>query len=68
MRYTVRLFTVRPDAPASPPVPSPDRAVEAADADAAIAAASAALLAEGLRVRAISHGPGGLVAYVEERS
>jgi hypothetical protein len=66
--HPLRVFIV----PASPAVgaPQPGRArvVLAPTVDAARAAAREQLEADGYRVRALSVGPAGLVAYVEERA
>jgi hypothetical protein len=48
------------------PTPTTPFKVVATDHDAAREAAHAELAARGLRVRALSFGPNGLVAYVEE--
>jgi hypothetical protein len=50
------------------PTPAADFTVEAPSLDGARAAARRSLEVEGYRVRSLSVGPTGLVAYVEERA
>lgn len=49
------------------PLPAQPRTVEAPSVDGLRDSAHAVLTADGLRVRSLSFGPGGLVAYVEPR-
>ena len=66
MKRTVKVFVIPPDrAPGGPPEPAREIAVEAASVDGLRAAARAQLASEGHRVRSLSFGPRGLVAYVE---
>jgi hypothetical protein len=52
----------------SPPGPPTERQLEAKDEDALFRAARQQLVEEGYRIRALSFGSRGLVAYVEERA
>lgn len=65
MRTQVELFIVAKDRPADPPGAPLRREVEAATRDGLRDALRLELEAEGYRVRAISFGPQGLVAYAE---
>ena len=68
MKRTVQVFVIPASrAPEGPPDPPREIEVEAADVDALAVSARKLLEAEGLRVRAVSFAPGGLVAYAEER-
>jgi hypothetical protein len=49
----------------APPEPGPDVELEAASDDALLAAAHEAIANRGLRARAVSFTPTGLVAYAE---
>lgn len=67
MRRTLKLFVIPSGKPAgSPPEPRPDVELEAASDDALLAAAHAELATRGLRARAVSFTPTGLVAYAED--
>jgi hypothetical protein len=63
------LFVVPPatDKGASPPGPPSERTIEARTDDGLLEVAREQLAAEGYRLRSLSFGPTGLVAYVEER-
>ena len=66
MQRTVKVFVIPPDrTPGGPPEPARHMVVEARSTDALREATLATLTAEGFRVRSISFGPKGLVAYVE---
>jgi len=66
VEHQVLVFVV-PRAPmGAAPTPTAPLTVVAADHDAAREAARAELAARGQRIRALSFGPKGLVAYVEE--
>ena len=66
MKRTVKVFVIPPDrVPGGPPAPAREVVVEAASVDGLRAAAHAQLAKDGHRVRSISFGPKGLVAYVE---
>ena len=66
MQRTVKVFVIPPDrAPGGPPEPARQMVVEARSVDALRDAARAKLADEGFRVRSLSFGPKGLVAYVE---
>lgn len=66
MRRTLKLFVIPAGKPAgSPPEPGPDIELEAANDDAFLGAAHEAIAKRGLRARAVSFTPIGLVAYAE---
>lgn len=66
MRRTLKLFVIPTGKPAgAPPEPEPDVDLEAASDDALLVAAHDAIAKRGLRVRAVSFTPTGLVAYAE---
>ena len=66
MQRTMKVFVIPPDRPpGGPPEPARQMVVEARSTDALRDAARAKLAGEGLRVRSLSFGPKGLVAYVE---
>ncbi len=66
MQRTVKVFVIPPDrAPGGPPEAARQMAVEARTIDGLREAARTKLAAEGFRVRSLSLGPKGLVAYVE---
>ncbi|MCP4678725.1 MAG: hypothetical protein GY854_25090 [Deltaproteobacteria bacterium] len=64
---TVQVFVIsRASAPAGPPSPAGTIEIEATSKDGFLTAARSALEADGLRLRALSFSPTGMVAYVEE--
>jgi len=68
MQRTMQVFVV-PKGPlpgGGSPLPARQRTIEAASLDGLREAAHAALTADGFRIRSLSFGPEGLVAYVEE--
>ena len=65
MRRTLKLFVIPAGKPAAPPEPRPDLELEAASDDALLGAAHEAIAKRGLRARAVSFTPTGLVAYAE---
>ena len=66
MQRTVKVFVIPPDrAPGGPPEPAKQMVVDAGTTDALRDAARSKLEDEGYRVRSLSFGPKGLVAYVE---
>ena len=66
MRRTLKLFVIPAGKSAgAPPEPGPDVELEAASDDAFLGAAHEAITKRGLRVRAVSFTPTGLVAYAE---
>lgn len=66
MRRTLKLFVIAAGKPAgSPPEPGPGVELEAASDDAFLAAAHEAITKRGMRARAVSFTPTGLVAYAE---
>jgi hypothetical protein len=66
MRRTLKLFVIPAGKPAgSPPEPGPDVELEASSDDAFLAAAHEAIAERGMRARAVSFTPTGLVAYAE---
>lgn len=66
MRRTMRVFVLPAGATlGSPPTPGPELEVEAPTDDAFYGAAAVALAGRGLRPRAVSFTPTGLVAYAE---
>ena len=68
MQHAVRTFVVPKLEPAAVPRPGPSLSVDATTLDGARASARARLEADGYSVRALTFGPTGLVAYVEERA
>jgi len=67
MERTVKLFVIPADRiPGGPPEPARELTVEAPTLDGLREAARARIEDEGLRVRSISFGSTGLVAYAEE--
>lgn len=64
MQHLVRWFVIKGGVPGAPT----ELTVEASSLDGARTSARARLEAEGYRVRALTFGPTGLVAYVEERA
>ena len=67
MERTVKLFVIPADRiPGGPPEPARELTVEAPTLDGLRDALRARIEDEGLRVRSISFGPTGLVAYAEE--
>jgi hypothetical protein len=64
--HAVRVFIVPSPPAVGAPQPDRPRVVSAPTIDAARAAAREQLETDGFRVRALSVGPAGLVAYVEE--
>jgi len=66
MERTLHVFVIHADrSPAGPPKPARALTVEASSLDGLREAAREKLAAEGYRVRSLSFGPKGLVAYVE---
>lgn len=66
MRRTLKLFVIPTGKPAgTPPEPGPDVVLEAGSDDGLLAAAHEAIAKRGLRARAVSFTPTGLVAYAE---
>lgn len=66
MERTLYIFVIpNGQPPAGPPRPARALTVEAASLDGLREAARTKLAAEGYRVRSLSFGPKGLVAYVE---
>ena len=66
MKRTVKVFVIPPDrVPGGPPKPAREIVVEAASVDGLRAATRAQLVDEGHRIRSLSFGTKGLVAYVE---
>jgi len=63
VEHLVRWFVIKGGLPRPPA----ELTVEAASLDGARAAARTRLEADGFRVRSLSFGPTGLIAYVEER-
>ena len=62
----MRVFVLPQGAPlGSPPTPGPELEVEAPSDDALYGEAAVALAVRGLRPRAVSFTPTGLVAYAE---
>lgn len=67
MQRTVKVFVIPADrAPGGPPEPARQIVVDGRSTDAAREATRARLVEDGYRVRSLSFGPKGLVAYVEE--
>ena len=66
MERTLHVFVIpNGQSPAGPPNPARALTVEAPSLDGLREAAREKLAAEGYRVRSLSFGPKGLVAYVE---
>ncbi|WP_163973518.1 MULTISPECIES: hypothetical protein [unclassified Myxococcus] len=65
MQRVVKVFVL--SSASGAPHPGADFTVEASTLDGLLEAARAELAARGQRVRAISHTPTGLLAYVEDR-
>ena len=66
VQSVVRVFVLA--SPSGAPHPGPSFTVEASTHGGLLDAVHAELAARGQRVRAVSHTPTGLLAYVEERS
>ncbi|MCP3163193.1 hypothetical protein [Myxococcus qinghaiensis] len=66
MQSVVRVFVLASSSGA--PHPGQEFTVEASSHDGLLEAVHAELAARGHRVRAVSHTPTGLLAYVEDRS
>ena len=68
MERTVQVFVIPAErSPGGPPQPAREMSVEEGSLDRLRDAALEKLAAEGYRVRSLSFGPKGLVAYVEEQ-
>jgi hypothetical protein len=68
MQRTVKVFVIPPGwSPGGPPEPAQQVVVEAKSIDALREAARTKLEGDGYRLRSLSCGPKGLVAYVEAR-
>ncbi|MCG8418789.1 MAG: hypothetical protein MJE77_12700 [Proteobacteria bacterium] len=71
MKRIVNLFVLpagrAPGAPGGPPEPAKEFSVEAPTLDQLREVTRTRLIADGYRVRSISFGPRGLIAYAEER-
>lgn len=67
MEHAVRTFVIPKLEAGAAPRPGPPLSVDATTLDGARASARARLEADGYRVRSLTFGPNGLVAYVEER-
>jgi hypothetical protein len=66
MQRTLHVFEIPADrSPGGPPQPARVLVVEATSLDGLREAARQKLAAEGCRVRSLSFGPKGLIAYVE---
>ena len=66
MQRTMNVFVIPPDrAPGGPPEPARQMVVEAGTTDGLRDAARTQIAEEGFRLRSLSFGPKGLVAYVE---
>ena len=66
MKRTVRVFVIPPDrVPGGPPEPAQKIVVQALSVDGLRDAARTRLTDEGHRIRSLSFGPKGLIAYVE---
>ncbi|WP_408891564.1 hypothetical protein ACJ2CR_19070 [Myxococcus faecalis] len=65
MQSVVRVFVL--SSPSGAARPGPEFTVEASTHDGLLEALHAELAARGQRVRAVSHTPTGLLAYVEDR-
>lgn len=67
MKYSIKLFVIPAErAPGGPPDPPTERSVEASGHDQARRLVRDQLSSEGYRIRSISFGPDGLLAYVEQ--
>ena len=67
MERTVNVFVIPSfRIPGGPPEPARELTVDAGSIDGLRDAAHSKLIDEGYRVRSVSFGPKGLVAYVEE--
>ena len=67
MERTVKVFVIPTSRiPGGPPEPARELVVEARSIDGLRDAAQIRLIDEGYRLRSVSFGPRGLVAYVEE--
>jgi hypothetical protein len=67
MERTVKVFVIPSSRiPGGPPEPARELVVEARSIDGLRDAARVRLIDEGYRLRSVSFGPRGLVAYVEE--
>ena len=67
MERTIKVFVIpNSRVPGGPPEPARELTVKAGTIDGLRDAAHAMLIEEGYRVRSVSFGPKGLVAYVEE--
>ena len=67
MERTVKVFvTPTSRIPGGPPEPARELVVQARSVDGLRDAAQVRLIDEGYRLRSVSFGPRGLVAYVEE--
>jgi hypothetical protein len=64
VQHLVRRFVIKNGVPSAPT----ELTVEATSLDGARAVARERLEADGYRVRSLTFGPTGLVAYVEERA
>jgi hypothetical protein len=66
MRSSLRLFFVSAGQPPVPPEPGPELEVEAKTEDELLQVARDLLVSGGDRIRALSFGTKGLIAYVEK--
>ena len=67
MERTVKVFVIPTSRiPGGPPEPARELVVQARSIDGLRDAAEIRLIDEGYRLRSVSFGPRGLVAYVEE--
>ena len=67
MERTVKVFVIPTSRiPGGPPEPARELVVQARSIDGLRDAAQVRLIDEGYRLRSVSFGPRGLVAYVEE--
>jgi hypothetical protein len=66
MRTTLQLFYVTPSLPTAPPVPGPLLEVEGATNEKLLQSARSLLKARKVRIRSLSFGANGLIAYVEK--
>lgn len=68
MQHTVKLFIIPVErCPGGPPEPAREIAIEAETRDRLRELLRERLTAEGYRVRSISFGPQGMIAYAEEK-
>ncbi len=68
MERRLKLFVIPQDKlPGGPPNPAQELTIEASSLDGLRDAARIYIEDENLKVRSISNGPGGIVAYAEER-